>query len=80
LEHDSIACVREEIEVLDDSSNDNNRHRRLFRTLSGSEILQEQGIHLIRVPTIEAILNRRWFVEQIETLLKEKILSHPKNL
>lgn len=56
LENDSIASVRMQ-------SNDNGK---LFLTLSGSEILQMQGLHLIRVPTIEPILNRDWFLEQID--------------
>jgi hypothetical protein len=93
LEHNSIACVREEIKVHQDDNYNNNNHdnnndvnsnsntnvrqrqRRLFRTLSGAETLQEHGIHLIRVPTIEPILNRRWFIEQIETLIHDKILA-----
>lgn len=57
LEHNSIACVREEVKPLG------------FRTLSGMETLQEQGIHLIRVPTIEPILNRQWFIEQIKSIV-----------
>jgi len=59
LSHDSIACVREQI--LPDNSNEPPK----FRTLNGFEILQQQGIHLVRVPTICPILDRRWFLRQI---------------
>ena len=37
-----------------------------YRTLSGAEILEQQGIHLIRVPTIEPILNDQWFIDQLD--------------
>jgi hypothetical protein len=79
LEHDSIACVREEVPMSvraedDHDTNSRQLHARPleFRTLSGTETLHEQGIHLIRVPTIEPIFHRRWFIEQIETLLRNK--------
>ena len=86
LEHNSIACVREEVRtcrISDDDAvkNDTNRPNQLpeissvYRTLSGTETLYEQGRHLIRVPTIAPILNRRWFLEQIETILRDKIMS-----
>lgn len=54
LESDSIASVRR---IQDDGT---------YRLLSGQEIQEMQGVHLIRVPTIEPILNRQWFVEQID--------------
>lgn len=53
LEHNSIACVREEVAPNS------------FRTLSGRETLQQQGIHLIRVPTVDAALQEHWFIDQI---------------
>jgi hypothetical protein len=53
LEHDSIASVR--VQAADGG----------FRTLTGSEILEQQRVHLIRVPTIEPILHPRWFLQQI---------------
>ena len=65
----------------DTDQNDTNRPKPLpeissvYRTLSGTETLHEQGRHLIRVPTIAPILNRRWFLEQIETILRDKIMS-----
>jgi hypothetical protein len=37
-----------------------------FQTLYGKDILANQGLHLIRVPTIEPILNEHWFVEQLD--------------
>lgn len=46
------------------------RHRQLesdpFRPLSGAETLGLQGTHLVRVPTLEPILDHDWFVKQIE--------------
>lgn len=54
LENDSIASVRREL------SNGT------YHFLSGREIQDMQGIHLIRVPTIEPIMNRKWFVEQVD--------------
>ncbi len=54
LSHDGIACVRRQM-------NDGT-----FCTLDGATMHQEsQGVHLIRVPTIEPVLNPNWFVEQI---------------
>jgi hypothetical protein len=36
-----------------------------FRTLSGAEALLEHGVHLVRTPTIEPILDESWFLEEI---------------
>lgn len=55
LQHDSIASVRLQ-----------SKEGEAFRTLSGKEIQQLQGLHLIRVPTIEPIFNQDWFLEQID--------------
>jgi hypothetical protein len=53
LVHDSIASVRVE------------REHGKFYPLSGAQILQQQGLHLIRVPTIEPMFDTRWFLQQI---------------
>jgi len=42
------------------------------RSLSGSEILQLHGKHLVRVPTILPILNQNWFLEQIVQSLQQR--------
>jgi hypothetical protein len=68
LANDGIACVRKQKDS--DGS---------FVTV-GSTIMHEEseGIHLVRVPTIEPVLNPNWFVEKIETatkLLQERITS-----
>jgi hypothetical protein len=55
LPNDSIASVRLQ-----------SHEGGTFRTLVGKEIQQMQGLHLIRVPTIEAILNPDWFLQQID--------------
>jgi hypothetical protein len=59
LENDSIASIREEQE---DGT---------YRFLSGREIQMMQGIHLIRVPTLEPIWNRGWLLEQLDKVHKE---------
>lgn len=56
-EHDSIASVRRRRK-----SDDSNE----YEFLTGREIQDLQGLHLIRVPTIEPILNRQWFVQQLD--------------
>lgn len=55
LENDSIVAVR-----FRNTTNDD------FTALSGAETLALHGRHLIRVPTVEPILNQRWFLEQID--------------
>jgi hypothetical protein len=54
IQEDSIASVRKQ--HVDGT----------YRTLSGREILEMQGVHLIRVPTLEPILNPQWFVQQLD--------------
>jgi hypothetical protein len=54
LPNDSIASVR--VETKDGT----------FQTLTGPEIQEQQGLSLIRVATVEPILNPKWFLEQIE--------------
>lgn len=65
LEDDGIACVRKE------------QADGTFVTLNGASMHQEsQGVHLIRVPTIEPVLNPNWFVEKIQsaqTRLQERL-------
>ena len=36
-----------------------------YEAMNGEETLLEQGVHLVRVPTVEPVLNQRWFLEQI---------------
>jgi len=55
LAHDSIASVRIQ-----------SKEGEPFQSLSGPEIQQLQGLHLVRVPTIEPILNNNWFLLQID--------------
>jgi len=67
LPDDSIVSVR--IETEDD-------HQHNFQTLTGPEIMRQQGRHLIRVPTVEPILNPNWFVEQIENAQRNFAYHH----
>jgi hypothetical protein len=55
LPHDGIVCVRQQ---LSDGS---------FVTVDGTTMHTQyyQGVHMVRVPTIEPVLNPRWFIEQI---------------
>ena len=54
LEHDGIASVRKQ--VCENGP---------FQTLSSAEILQQHGRHLVRVPTVEPVLDPGWFLEQL---------------
>jgi hypothetical protein len=81
LPHDGIACVRKQVPetktITDNDANDdhdynnNNNNSKnnvvVFETVDGANMHEEyQGIHLIRVPTIEPVLNPNWFIEQID--------------
>ena len=37
-----------------------------YEAMNGEETLAEQGVHLVRVPTLEPILNPNWFLQQID--------------
>jgi hypothetical protein len=63
LEHDGIACVRRQ--VSSDGA--------AYITLDGATMHHEaQGVHLLRVPTIEPVLNPNWYMEQIQ-LARERL-------
>lgn len=55
LANDSIVAVRQR-----SGENDS------FVPLSGEDTLSQHGRHIVRVPTIEPILNVDWFLEQID--------------
>ena len=57
---DSIVAVRSKALNRDDGGN------MKYEPMSGKETLQQQGVHLVRVPTVEPILNQNWFLEQID--------------
>jgi hypothetical protein len=72
LEFDSIASVRVPCNIssaADGVSSSLSPSPPMYRTLTGFEILQEQGVHLVRVPTLEPVLNETWFLEQIDLVL-----------
>lgn len=58
-ENDSIVAVREFVGGK-------------WISLSGAQTIQQQGAHLFRVPTVEAILNDDWFHQQISKVEKKK--------
>jgi hypothetical protein len=73
LAHDSIACVRRE--VIDThhpaaAGGNGTAHRSSFVSLTGQEILAQQGVHLVKVPTILPILDEDWFVKEITNLCR----------
>ena len=51
-ENDSIVAVRDFVDGK-------------WVSLSGAQTIQQQGVHLFRVPTVEAILDDNWFHRQI---------------
>jgi hypothetical protein len=63
LPNDGIASVRRAVTSQREEEDPNEI---VFESLSGKEIQAEHGMHLIRVPTIEPILNERWFLQQIQ--------------
>jgi hypothetical protein len=72
LQHDGIAGVRKQVqsngslEAGDDVSSLKNNAICTFTSLKGQELLDQHGVHLIRVPTVAPILRPTWFLEQIE--------------
>ena len=53
-ESDSIAAVR-----VEDKGG-------IYKSLSGQEILEMQGLHLIKVPTVSPVLDPDWFLHRIQ--------------
>jgi hypothetical protein len=66
LSNDGIACIRQQ---LPDGS---------FSTLESQQMHTLQGIHMIRVPTVEPLLNPAFFVEKIDKARTE-LLKHWDN-
>ncbi len=67
LPNDGIACVRKEVRA--DESGGKNRTFS-FETVDGADMDSYQGIHLVRVPTVEPVLNPQWYIQQIEKARK----------
>jgi hypothetical protein len=65
---DSVACVRVTASATETRTSGRplERRARTFRTLSGVEALGEQGVHLVRVPTVEVAMKPTWFLEQVD--------------
>jgi hypothetical protein len=61
LEHDSIASIR--FQTPDGT----------FATLTSRDILQQHGVHLVRVPAVEPILYPHWFLDMI-SVARERYL------
>jgi hypothetical protein len=67
LQRDGIATVRRQL--LDDNNSNDNDH---WETLTSLEILKQHGKHLVRTPTIEPALNKKWFLERIDEAIIRK--------
>ena len=61
LRNDGIACVRKELPQVDENSGAVS-----FDTVDGAKIDLYHGVHLIRVPTVEPVLEPHWYIQQIE--------------
>mmetsp|Transcript_20025 Transcript_20025/g.49196 ORF Transcript_20025/g.49196 Transcript_20025/m.49196 type:complete len:468 (+) Transcript_20025:371-1774(+) len=74
LPDDGIACIRQQQQ--EQPATDSTK----FTTVDASIMHggEYQGIHLKRVPTVEPVLNPKWYIEQIEhsrVLLQEKLMK-----
>jgi len=69
IDDDGIVCVRKQREDLNQNpkGDDGSPGHSDYSTLKGSMANQQiHGVHMIRVPTIEPILNPGWYLQQIE--------------
>ena len=64
LPNDGIASVRKE--SLPDNAGEKEDGTFSFDTVDGTDLTMYQGIHLVRVPTVEPVLNPKWYIQQIE--------------
>lgn len=73
LPHDGIASVRQR------HQSPSSEELTYYESLSGFEIQAMHGVHLIRVPTIEPILNVDWFLQQIRKVQTEVLAAQEQN-
>ena len=66
LPDDGIACVRKELRAGEPGEDED----RIFSTVDGKDMDAYQGIHLVRVPTVEPVLNPQWYIQQIKKAKK----------
>lgn len=78
LKNDAIASIRRQVDVIVDEASSGTTTSHTFETLTSTEILAEQGRHLIRVPTIAPILHPSWFLEVINMAQESFALSNKK--
>ena len=72
LPDDGIACVRRA------SGDTANGGAPVFESVDGDAMDEYQGVHLVRVPTVEPVLNPRWYIDQIRnarTRLQHRLQS-----
>jgi len=76
LPNDGIACVRTQVD------SESKVGPLLFDSVHGSDLGDYQGVHLVRVPTVEPVLNPHWYIQQIESAgkrLQDRLLSQSQS-
>lgn len=76
LPHDGIAGIRrqrqQQLPAPDSAADEVSTGTcNVFESVSGAEIQKMHGLHLIRVPTVEPIMNRDWFLHQLDEVRRE---------
>mmetsp|Transcript_21948 Transcript_21948/g.47750 ORF Transcript_21948/g.47750 Transcript_21948/m.47750 type:complete len:302 (-) Transcript_21948:234-1139(-) len=71
LPNDGIACVRREATISGGETNKSSNDAAatdavLFESVHGADMEAYHGVHLVRVPTVEPVLNPHWYIQQIE--------------
>ena len=64
LPNDGIASIRKESSP--DNAGENEENAIAFDTFDPADRDTYQGVHLVRVPTCEPVLNPQWYIQQIE--------------
>jgi hypothetical protein len=75
LAHDSIACVQqqqqEELQQQphEDDGDNGTTNGCTDTTVPGTHLRHYHEVHLIRVPTIEPVLNPQWFIQKLKQVV-----------
>ena len=77
LPHDGIAGIRrqrqQQVPAADSAADEASAGDiAVFESVTGAEIQKMHGLHLIRVPTVEPIMNRDWFLQQLDKVRQER--------
>jgi len=71
---DSIVAVRYCDNNDKNKTNPREEKKKMFTSLNGKDTICMQGKHVVRVPTIDAILDKYWFLRQI-ALAEKKVVE-----